>query len=669
MSLNKASFLAGLTFFLVAFFTLSHYGTNWDTINHLPRGQAYLRYFLTGKKDYTDLPKYLLQWQDPTKLFNTLKTTRSFYQMDDATVDFYVSVDGDGHPPLSDTLSAAFNRIFFGTFRLVNDIDSYRIYGIFLAACLVGLIYHWIRSLYGSIAALFSALSLSLYPLFWAESHFNTEKDIPQTVFWSFLLYSVWKGVLQQSTKWLLLSGVFFGLALGTKFNILFVAPVVGLWILFLLLFRHIKFNHFFKISFWGLMAIVIGMAIFIGTWPYLWGDPIGGITRVLTYYGNIGTGAIDQRFVGILGIRTLSLLWILYTTPLPILFLSVFGALFLISQVLIEKDHTALLFLLWFLIPIVRVSWPGSSTYGGLRQIMEYIPALAMISGLGAKLLHDSFKFKRIGLIILFIIFIPTVSKLIAIHPNENVYFNSLIGGLAGAKLNNFPYWGFSFGSPYRQGFEWLNRNAPKGSSIAFAYELTPNLPMPWVRPDLQFHNAARSGYLRTGEYAITLNYQGIENRSYYEMYLEKFIWPVHQIKVDGVPILTIWKNDDQHLKEKWEEAMAQKVNLNKTESKLIFDLGEKRALSRLEIDYDQRNCAPLKMGQVSVSSDGVVWQGVPGVLPDDWRIAELGEQPKNGKFIEPFVGQLAQYIELFLSPMDTCLKNVEEVRLYYFR
>lgn len=663
MSLSRKSLLVGAIFFVVAFLTLSHYGTNWDTINHLPRGQAYLRYFLTGKRDYVELEKYQSYWQDPTKLLVDSKASdRSFYQMDDATVDFYISVDGDGHPPISDILSAASNRIWFGQFHLLNDIDAYRVYGIFLAACLVGLVYYWMGKTYGSVAALVAAFSLAIYPLFWSESHFNTEKDIPQTVYWSFLLFCVWKGVLEKSTKWLLFSGVFFGLALGTKFNIVFVVPVIGLWILFLLLFRYLKFSHLLKTIVVGLIAIIIGLAIFIGSWPYLWLDPIGGISRVLTYYQNIGTG-------GQLGIGTLPLLWILYTTPLSILFLCVFGLIYVLYLVIWKKDRTALLILLWFLMPIIRVSWPGSSSYGGLRQLMEYIPALAMISGLGANLLYDEFKFKRTGLILLLILFIPITFKLISIHPNENVYFNPLIGGLAGAKAANFPFWGFSFGSPYRQGFEWLNMHAEKDAKVAFAYELLPNFPAPWVRSDLQLYNAARSGYLRQGEYAITLNYQGIENRSYYEMYLDKFIEPIYQIKVDGVSILTIWKNNNAHLKLKLEEDLVPNVKLIHTSQELVFDLGEAKSLSRLEINYAQNNCQPLKTGVVKISEDGVNWQLLPGILPNDWRIAVLGEQPKKGEFIEPFVGQIARYINLSLTPKDTCLKNIQNFKAYYFR
>jgi len=666
----RIALILGLTFFTLGLITLPHYGINWDTINHLPRGQAYLRYFLTGKKDYSGLPKFFEDWtikeqwywQNPESLFIDANLPwdkvpkRSIYQITDANFDFYVNHVPGGHPPVSDILSSVFNRVLFGHLRLINDIDSYRVYGVFLAACLVGLIYYWISKTYGSIAGFFSTISLVLYPLFWAESHFNTEKDIPETVFWSFLLYTVWRGITQRSNKWIILSGVFFGLALGTKFNVLFVAPIIILWLLILLFLKHFKFNQFPKIIFSGLAAVLIGITILVLSWPYLWPNPLDRIQTVLSFYREVG-------LVGV-GIQTYPLLWVIYTTPLSILFLSLVGLVFS------KKNQHYFLFLLWLALPLIRVMWPGASFYGGVRQIMEYIPALAIFSGLGAQVIYARLKSNILALILLVALFIPITLKLIQIHPNENVYFNPLIGGLSGVKQANLPYWGFSFGAPYRQGVIWLNKHAEKDSKIAYAYELIPNFPRLWLRPDLILSNSNRSGYLRLGEYAITLMYQGIENRSYYEMYLRKFIKPVYEVKVDDVSILTIWKNDEVHLKTPLPESLVPNTQVEKIPTGLKFDLGQVYSLSRLELSYaDSRNCSALTSGYVEISSDEKLWQRLPEVLPEEWRIAVLGEQPMNGHFIEPFVGQQARYIFLSLSPEDTCLKNILNFKLYVFK
>ena len=152
--------------------------------------------------------------------------------------------------------------------------------------------------------------------------------------------------------------------------------------------------------------------------------------------------------------------------------------------------------------------------------------------------------------------------------------------------------------------------------------------------------------------------------------MYLNKFIKPVYEVKVDGVTILTIWKNDDAHLKNPWQDLVLPNVQVENVPTGLKFDLGETHSLSRLEINYkDTKKCAALTSGYVELSSDGEHWNRLPEVLPEEWRVAALGEQPKNGHFIEPFVGQFARFIFLSLTPEDTCLKQLMNFRIYVFK
>src|SRR3989338_6716397 len=111
----RLSLVFALVYFIVGIVTLPNYGINWDSINHLPRGQAYLHYFLTGQRDYEDLPQWEMYWQNPDSLSidtNIPKESipeRSIYQSDTASFSWYMLRDGSGHPPLSDILSSVFN--------------------------------------------------------------------------------------------------------------------------------------------------------------------------------------------------------------------------------------------------------------------------------------------------------------------------------------------------------------------------------------------------------------------------------------------------------------------------------------------------------------------------------------------------------------------------------
>ena len=336
-----------------------------------------------------------------------------------------------------------------------------------------------------------------------------------------------------------------------------------------------------------------------------------------------------------------------------------------------------SLFLLLMFLVPILRVTWPGMNIYGGARQIMEFIPAMAIIAGIGGLSLRNRIasilsrkvnKSQFVAAILVFMLFIPIVNKLIKIHPNENVYFNPLIGGLMGAKERDFPGWGVTFGAPYREAIDWINKNAEQGAKLTTGYEILSNIPGIFIRPDIDY-KSNRSGYLREGEYVISLRFRGADRRSYFDMYLDKMIEPVHQVVVDGVPILKIWKNDKEHLKEEWStEDVTTKLTFIKNDSGLRFDAGEVIKLSRLEISYNESNCQELATGYLMVSKNGQDWERIPGVLPEETRIRVLGTQPSNGKFIEPFAGQEARYINFNLTPQDSCVTQIEKVKLYYF-
>ncbi len=679
--------IIAFAFFVVGVITLPHYGINWDTINHLPRGQAYLHYFLTGKKDYSDLVKWESYYQNPDSLFidankdlGKRENRRSFYQSDATTFNWFMENDGGGHPPISDILSSVFNRVLFGYLGVINDVDSYRVYGIFLAAVLIYLIFVWVRAELGVWPAVASAFILASYPLFWAEAHFNTEKDIPETVFWSLLMYFVYKGIRKKEIKKILLAGVFFGFALGTKFNVVFSAliliPLVCMS--FVVDMRNKKNKRkivgwYLRLCLAGIVAGVIGLVIFIGFWPYLWPDVLGRTLEVVSFYKNIGLSlGFDSRYLTFLGINTFPVKHIFYSTFPVVVGLTLIGIFVAIYRVKTRKDMFAFLVLLWFMIPIVRASMPGASIYGGIRQIMEYIPAMAILAGYGVdglmKIIKQKFNLQRVVAVVVVVMFGISITKLIKIHPYENVYFNFFMGGLGGAKERDFPYWGNTFGSAYRGAFSFVNKDAKHGERVVFVYELMANFPRFMVRNDLLFWNANRSGYLREGEYAVTLNYDGVEGRSYYDKYLNQFLNPIYEEMVDGVPVVRVWKNSDEYLKEPWIEKEILGVKIEKKKGVIMVDLGEIVPLVRMEMDFlEGQDCVYPKAINFDISRDGKDWGRMPENLPNDWLIPLVGQQPDDGRFIHPFAGEKIRYVKISFLPVNACIANYS--RLLWFQ
>lgn len=679
----------GVIFFIIELITLPHYGINWDTINHLPRGQAYLHYFLTGNKNYSDLPPWKPYWQNPESLSINADipgdqvTSRSFYQADIADYSGYIENDGGGHPPISDILSSGFNRVLFGNLKIVNDVDSYRIYSIFLASLLVFLVFHWVASVFGKVAGVVSSLSLATYPLFWSESHFNNEKDIPETVFWSFTIFCFWKGFTTKRILWIIIGGLFWGLGLGTKFNILFIPLVLLPWLLFYWWGTYNKkfgvrllINDNKRLIIATLFAVLGGIVLFIGSWPYLWADPITRIESVFKFYKVIGlTNNVNSDFLGPLGTNTYALWWIITTTPLPILFLSALGIIFSLINIFKEKKKTSLLFLLWLAVPIARVTWSGTTIYGGVRQIMEYVPAMSIMAGIGTFGILKVIKKRNLAyalvLLVITISYTFSVFNLYKIHPNENVYFNVLVGGIKGAREKNIPFWGNSFGAAYRQGIVWINHNLPPEAKISYARELLPNIPMFWLRSDLKLHNSYRSGYLKQGEYVIGLVYQGVEKTSYFDRYLDRFLEPIYEVNVEGVSILKVWKNDVEHTKKEYlSEKQTNNFKVSAESGIITVDFASSFYLSRMEFSYiEVDSCKNIISAYVKISEDGKSWEKLPGTLPnEDWSVPQIGIQPRDGNVVIPFAADKLSFVKLFFSPSDSCFAKINNLKIYYF-
>src|SRR5258706_14941724 len=204
----------------------------------------------------------------------------------------------------------------------------------------------------------------------------------------------------------------------------------------------------------------------------------------------------------------------------------------------------------------------------------------------------------------IITLLFFPVSVKLLQMHPNENVYFNWLIGGLKGAQQRNIPAWGVSYGNAYVQGIHWLNAHAEKNASFTLVSGGLINLPYTEIRSDITFSNDLWSGSQRHGEYIMDMTYQGFPDLYKWE-YVNRFLTPVYEDNVDGVSILKIWKNDNEHTKEDY---LHEDSNTRVTESKrennwITLTLSKKMYLTKLDETYNNTTCSPLKNGYILIS------------------------------------------------------------------
>lgn len=653
-------FVIPLVFLLIKLVTISDYGISWDEPEHFYRGQAYLHYFKTGSTNYKNLPELT-----------------TYYQSNTLTVDHWL-VSDDGHPPLNDILAAFSNSVFFQKLEILGDIEAHHLFNILVSFFAVLVVAVFGYQVGGIVVSIFSSLVFATYPLFFAESTFNI-KDPAQTAFFTATIWVLWNSIKKTSWRWLLLSAFFFGLAFGTKFNILFLPFIVLVW--FIVRFWPIikkgpgyileQIKKIPKAYYLALIIspLIIGL-IFFGSWPFLWQNPVGNFLKIFGFYRAKGVRGVSQPDFVFLGFNTFPLYWIYATTYPYVLLLFLLGLLVSFKDK--SKNKTLFLWSTWFILTVIRSSVPKATVYGGIRQIMEFIPALSLLSGVGANSIFQRLRGLKIkSSIAIFVLLLPFAFlflTLYRIHPHQNVYFNSLVGGLSGAVEKKIPYAGNSFGNAYKEAYDWINENAQSEARVALVQATVLNAPEIMFRRDIERWNLFWSGLKREGEYLVEVIYLN-QGRAYpYAWsYVERFLEPVYEVKVDGVAIAKVWKNDLEHTKEEMRREEIKKsvgVKIDKSATTIEADLGKREELTKLLIFFDEGDDCSEVTGIVSTSLDGESWTQEVEPVPSN-QISE-GESVKDGVMSYYFPATPARFVRFSVNSPNSCIFLSTEVSLY---
>ena len=694
--------LAILIFYLViSISVLSDYGINWDEPFHFHRGQAYLHYFLTGERTFENLPPYpalvdkcvgpdkicktgspkgvddVLSYYEGIKTYEEEieakmsedpKLRRSYYQTEFYNFEYFVNSE-DGHPPTSNILAAATNKVFFQNLGWVKDIESHHLYEVLVTFLLILGVAIFSYNTLGLFPAVVASLSIALYPLVFGESHFNI-KDPPEMSLFGLSAMSFYWGVYKNKPSWVFVSSVFAGLALGTKFNALTLPLILGPWLAFFTLVNFRKIHKGFTkktgiVWFFVLLLFpVIMFYVFYIFWPFLYSDPVNNFLKIFNYYKDIGTGTPPEisafRFWKV---NYFAIFWILVTTPIPILVLSAVGSIFSIYKLLKTRNPFYLFLLLWLIAPIARVSVPKTSIYGGIRQIMEFIPAMAILAGVGAQAILSFPKSqtkKNLLFLVVMCSFTFTAYELYKLHPNQNLYFNQLIGGLSGAKEREIPYWGSAYGNTYLQGINWINKNAEPNARLGLPISTMSNIPRHKLRADISFNNGHWSGPAKKGEFEIEMSHDFYPKIWYSYAYYDVYLNPAFEVNVDGVSVLKVWKNDLAHTRPGYEEEEIQEVkSITKEDNSLIIDLGQVVDLTRLTIEHSKVGCEKQKGGYIALSEDRDTWHRETESI-DYPQVPPAAVGIDEDTFVYLFAAKKARFVEIVTGMENSCtLKN----------
>jgi hypothetical protein len=215
---------------------------------------------------------------------------------------------------------------------------------------------------------------------------------------------------------------------------------------------------------------VVLSAVVTYLTWPFLWRSPLQNFVQSLELMSKFPQPT-KVLFMGQYYAAEGELPWFFYPVILgiqltvPMIVLAILGLGLAVRQ-LVRRQAAGplLLFIGWFLVPVVAIMVLGSSLYDNGRQLFFLLPPVFLLVGQALDWLMDVLRWRPLFFGVVLLCMLPGIYASKRLHPYEYVYYNEFVGGTAGASGKyELDYWGTS----YRAVAGWLNQHAEAGSTI----------------------------------------------------------------------------------------------------------------------------------------------------------------------------------------------------------
>jgi 4-amino-4-deoxy-L-arabinose transferase-like glycosyltransferase len=276
-----------------------------------------------------------------------------------------------------------------------------------------------------------------------------------------------------------ILAGIALGLATGVRA----VGPLAGVIVFFYLLAK-VRSRAWATATAYFLIA---GIVTYI-TWPRLWDAPIKRYLEALGIASNFshfpGRVLFNGQLYGASELPSsyLPVLLNIQFTETAIVCIYV-GLGLLIWRLLRSRIRTDLLLYvgLGFVLPLCVLILLNSPLYHNFRQALFLIPALFIIAAFALELLLNKISQNWVRVLLIAALAFPGIYATAKLYPYEYVYYNSLVGGSAGAADRyELDYWRISL----REMALELNKVAAPESLIVVTRSA--GLLARYTRPDL---------------------------------------------------------------------------------------------------------------------------------------------------------------------------------------
>jgi hypothetical protein len=276
---------------------------------------------------------------------------------------------------------------------------------------------------------------------------------------------------------------LFAGVALGLATGVRAIAPLAGAIVLLDLVARA-------RVRAWTTAIgyfLVAGITTYI-SWPRLWDSPIRRYLEGLGIVSNFpnfpGRVLFNGEFYGPSDLPRsyLPVLLNIQFTETAILCIYL-GLVILAWKLLRDRVRTDLLLYVGLAFALPLFAWIGLRTplYHNFRQVLFLIPAMFMLGAFTLELAFHRLSQPWLRVLLVAAVALPGIHATLKLHPYEYIYYNSLVGGPAGAENRyELDYWRVSL----REMALEVNEIAPSGSLIVVTRSA--GLFARYARPDL---------------------------------------------------------------------------------------------------------------------------------------------------------------------------------------
>jgi len=148
---------------------------------------------------------------------------------------------------------------------------------------------------------------------------------------------------------------------------------------------------------------------------------------------------------------------------------------------------------------------------------------------------------------------------------------------------------------------------------------------------------------------------------------YVDKFLVPVYELKVDGVAILKIWKNDIEHTNANFlfkEGIYKRNLGIELNGNIISVDLGEEVLLSHMELDFVNTTSHCSLSGNVDTSIDGKNWVREKDGFPQ----LQIGRKSNviGNTITYYFAARKARQVRFWFDNNNPCRFEKPQIRVY---